>query len=55
MLDWIELCDPCPIATIAITEAMPITIPSIVRLVRTLFTVTALYVSSQRSLVVMLF
>ena len=37
-----EFCDPCPTEIIAITEAMPIIIPSMVKEVRTLLTVRAL-------------
>jgi hypothetical protein len=37
---------PCPTETITITEAMPITIPSIVRLVLTLLDIRADKVSS---------
>src|ERR1051325_11851594 len=49
MLDWMDCSAPCPIETIAITEPIPITMPSIVSPDRTLFTVRDAYVSWNRS------
>src|SRR3989344_5636451 len=53
MLEEIALDTPVPIDTIAITDEMPITIPSIVRPERTLFAERAVYVSCRVSLSVM--
>src|SRR3989338_253350 len=49
MLDSMEFCAPFPIETIAITEPMPMMMPSMVSPVRTLFTKSAEYVSSKIS------
>jgi len=45
ILAWIEFWAPWPIEIIAITEAMPMTIPKTVRPDRTLFAVIAEYIS----------
>ena len=45
----IVACEPCPIATIRMTEAMPTTMPSTVRNVRTLLEVMESSVSWTRS------
>src|SRR3989339_654903 len=50
MLDWIDTFAPLPIETIAITEAMPMTMPSMVRPERTLLAERELYVSFAISL-----
>jgi hypothetical protein len=42
MLDETDACAPAPTAVNAMTDAMPITMPSIVKPDRTLLTVTAL-------------
>ena len=49
MLDSMELCAPWPIETIAITEAMPIIIPKIVKLDRTLLPESAKKLSWNKS------
>ena len=58
-IDWIlediELCAPCPIAVIAMTEAIPIIIPSIVRPDLTLLADKDPYVSLSMSIFFILF
>src|SRR3989344_742881 len=51
ILDWIATLAPLPIETIAITEAIPMTMPSIVKPDRALLADNALYVSFIMSIV----